>query len=324
MATPIIKTQIGRLLRTAILLIATSILWGDLSVRAQSFRLPDYSSLGNQAINSITQSSPNIFWLGTYDGVYRLDISRDSLLLTKPIDGYGEHISNHLFLDPKGNIWSVGRNQLSVFANGQWEQRQSLNTYQIVRAAFDSRADLWVAYGSQMSPRVLHNSSSDTKTYSLSTGQIRDLVIDSKNRVWVAGKNGISRITDNQVDLINQTDKGESLYELQSMARDGNGFIWVISTFGELFRLDPDSSTITLVNDQTPLNESYHLVSHEDGLWAASKQRICRFFDGKWSVYPQWELKPDTDILELYINSKGDLMLGTTKGLIIHNLSNAD
>ncbi|MGM0589177.1 MAG: ligand-binding sensor domain-containing protein [Bacteroidota bacterium] len=300
------------------------ILLGIQTVGAQSFRLSDYSSLGNQAINSITQSSPNIFWLGTYDGVYRLNTAHDSLSLTKPIDGYGEHISNHLFLDPKGQIWSVGRNQLSVYTDGQWEQRQSLNTYQIVKAAFDSHADLWIAYGSQMSPRVLHNSSSDSKTYSLSSGQIRDLLVDSKNRVWVAGKNGISRITGNQVDLINQTDNGASLYELQSMTRDGNGFIWVISTFGDLFRLDPDSSTVTLVNKQTPLNQSYHLVSQSQQLWAASKQRICRFSDGKWSVYPQWELEPDTDILDLYINQEGGLMVGTTKGLIIHNLSNAD
>jgi signal transduction histidine kinase/ligand-binding sensor domain-containing protein/DNA-binding response OmpR family regulator len=177
---------------------------GMVTFHHQSF---DSTSLTNNLVNSIKVGPGGLLWIGTYDGLsifdpeqFRFgDITQFIPLNEKP--DFGNVLS--IDTDKNGGVW------VSTIANGLF--------------CFDTQSAKTIRY------------KSDKNSGGICSDLVNVVKCDSKGRVWVGTRDGLSLIEKDRVHVSNYRNNpldGFSITSnyINSIIEDRNGTIWVATT----------------------------------------------------------------------------------------------
>lgn len=290
---------------------------------AQSHEFYAFRARGEQAVSSIFEAGPDIYWITTFDGIARIDLASDSLFSIKPGDGVQGHGFTDITEDPEGHLWITGRNVLVRFDGERWYQMPlNRETDLLVGVDSDSKGNIWVAGGlGKFSPLIVKVSRQQALHYGVENGLIQDwisaLLVDHLDQVWAATEFGLNLFDGEEWKRVEVDEDGKYLSNITDLWQDSGTQMWAVSSFGEVFKIDTESQSIREIKPMSPLESLYHVASFEDELWVGSKQSLARLKGGSWEAIPDFDLAPGEEILDMRFSRDGRLLLGTTSGLVI-------
>lgn len=216
--------------------------------------LPDFSGI---RIYTIVRSRDNNYWIGTQNGLYRINLNQSLVdIFTEEVSG-DRHISGNLVYslieDSDGLIWIATLSGLDVFnpLTGKMRHYQknsssnSLCDNFVISLCEDHHGDIWIGTGSYVNRFVKHDS---TFLYygqgnGLPNNRIFEILEDKQRNLWFATGGGLCRL-----DTITGRFRTYSVEEgLQSMefnlracclSRDGEVFFGGMNGFNSFY---PDS-----------------------------------------------------------------------------------
>lgn len=296
-----------------------------LAASAQSHEYYAFRARGEQAVSSVLEVAPDIYWIATFDGIARIDLAGDSLFFIKPDDGVQGHGFTDIAMDPKGHLWTTGRNALVRFDGERWYQIPLTRvTDLLVGIDSDSNGNIWVAGGlGKLSPLILKVSELRATHFDVETGLIQDwiaaLLVDHLDQVWTATEFGLNLFDGQAWRTVEIAEGGKRLSNITDLWQGGSTQVLAVSTFGEVFQIDPESRTVKEIKPKPSLESLYHVARFDDEIWVGSKQSLARLKHGLWKTIPEFNMAPGEELLDMSFSHDGRLLLGTTAGLIIRD-----
>ena len=234
-----------------------------------------------------------------------------------------------LFKDSEGTIWAgTSQSGLYQFSGENFEIHRyfhSPNSLEnIINSIASKDSKLFVATNGGLLIFDLKTGElvKLTTEEGLPHNRIRHVFIDSKGRTWLATRsNGIYHVESKlefTIDL-------RAELEFVSIAEDKEGNLWATTSGDGVFMFNSDSLRYYSINDGLKSNYCYSLVvdknemvwvGHRLGMSMINKQNnIIRTFSVDQGINVNCNLNAVT------INSKGNLVFGTTQGLIFYDHS---
>jgi ligand-binding sensor domain-containing protein/signal transduction histidine kinase len=160
----------------------------------------------------------------------------------------------------------------------------------------------------------------DTRnTAALKSNRISALLVDSKKRLWVGTETGGITLYANGTFSSVSAREGLPNNAISSLYEDQRGIVWVGTDGGGLncFR----NGTFGRYGTENPLLRGavYSIGGGQDGsLWLGTLQGLVHLDDGTSRVYTKADGLPDDYIRSVYVDSPGDVWIGTNGGGISH------
>jgi len=154
------------------------------------------NSLEN-VINAI-DGKENLLWVGTNNGVIRIDIRTGEKTIFTTSDGLPHNKISDVFVDSKSNTWIATRaNGLySVNSNNEYRIRGNF-VLEFVAITEDDNGDLWAATYNDGVFKFLpaEDSAEYFSTYNgLKSGSCYSIINDGQGNIWVGHRLGLSKI----------------------------------------------------------------------------------------------------------------------------------
>lgn len=270
-------------------------------IRFQNISLKD--GLSQSTINCIIKDRQGFMWFGTLDGLNRYDgyVIRDFNLDTTSTGYRPGAAINCLFSDYEGNIWiglrSAGlakydylKGKFIYFENPGLLPDRNVTTITMERQRF-----LWVGTSGGISridlrdTSAIHYRFNALNAHTVNSNDIKKLLIDSANTLWIASKEGINTLN---IKSYNPKDPAFTSFKASS-------------------GLTHDLLTTSV----------YDLHFTRQGLWLATGNGLAKYDPktGKTQHYPYTggSLRgPSSPMLTcLASDLKGNLWIGSTQGL---------
>jgi signal transduction histidine kinase/ligand-binding sensor domain-containing protein len=216
--------------------------------KAFPFTLPELEKVGDaktipEVITSLAQDTRGLIWVGTQQGLVRLDGYRYRKFTHSagnPASLAGDYVYA-LCASKDGRLW-VGTHSdgLSVFdpATEQFQHFAhndklpgSLSAGRISALLEDAGGGIWVAtnQGLDYLPRnanqFIHHRHQPGKPNSLLDDKVRSLLLDKSGRLWVGSVSGLQRLAANGIDF--ETVDGFNGKAIQSLFQAQDGKLWV-------------------------------------------------------------------------------------------------
>lgn len=266
----------------------------------------DEKSLSNNNVLSLFQSKDGIIWIGTRNGLDKLEKENTDFVNIRNI---------------------IGGNGLSdKHVNCFIEENDSL---------------LWV--GTAAGLNLLNRNSHEFQVFKndgqngneLETDYILALFKDSKGNKWVGTrKNGLYKITErNQIKKVKFRNADVSRTSIHYITEDGNGNLWLGTGGKGLLKFEPATNTIKeypTAKDSSGPNHPFVFCILEDSfknMWVGTPTGGLNLFDPISERFIYFQNNPenptslsDDIILSLYEDSDHNLWVGTNGGLNKLNL----
>jgi ligand-binding sensor domain-containing protein/signal transduction histidine kinase len=241
------------------------------------------------------------WWIPTAQGLYRFSGNKSfsELATTKPTrvytvkDGIGAHTIFRLFEDARGDLWFSTVD--SARSNHRWE-RSSDKIYVYMPPesdlpaaagtayANDSAGNLWIGFYLGGVTRYANGQFRwFAEKEGMPTGFVRDIHLDSKNRLWIATNDGLVRVDDPLAEtpqFIKYTmADGLATNQVTTIVEDRWGQIY-LGTGRGIDRLNPDSGKIKHYTTADGLADNFINVSMRDAqgaLWFGTLRGLSRF-----------------------------------------------
>ncbi len=307
-------------------------------------------SLSSDAARTLLVASDGSIWVGTIGGgLNRLDPStqRVTRFRNDPRNSstLASDIVTALHEDTDGTIWvgtDNGLQQLAI-ATGRFSLPDTLAGSPLATARIstirpDGDGSLWVGTFNAGIHRLDLTRSratswrADGRDDALTNDEVRDVLVDSTGRVWVATADGLN--------LLERGDAHFSRYRrsatdptslpdnyVMSLHEDRSGLIWVGTRAGGVSRFNTRSWSFGL---KTPswLDGAYVMAFEEDDLgrlWIGTLGEGLRRYDPRTRQYatlgeifgPRVRL-PDTRVMSLLTDRNGGLWIGTMGRGVLH------
>ncbi|WP_027136582.1 hybrid sensor histidine kinase/response regulator transcription factor [Gaetbulibacter saemankumensis] len=266
-----------------------------------------YTGLDNNRqalILSILKSSKGDLWLGTDEhGLTRIKDKNKVVRYYKDKKGdnyfEGEYIQC-LEEDSKGNIW------IGTYKNGVWVFNIENNTFKKVNVPINTSND------------------------------VRDLLIDSKNRIWVLFSETICVLSERGEFLANLNPSPNGYIEDtdNNICQDSHGALWLNIGKDKLYRFDENLNDITLSNfeeiayfNKEAADNSFNYsirtmtIDHDDNLWLITFSGFVIKYSIKENLYTSYLNSPQFKnyyIISIIEDDNNDLWLGTSNNGLIH------
>lgn len=248
------------------------------------------------------------WWLGATEGLFRFPASScEGLGESRPIERYDSERARlaadvviRLFEDPRGDLWiatvghAVRPDGLSLWSRETGSMRRfgdndGLPTFErhfVSAFAADSAGSVWIGFsGNGGLARYRHGRFERFTTEDgLPAGQIRNLLVDDRGRLWLASyRGGLGRVDDPTVDKpafeVYTTAEGLSGNETHAVVSDRSGLLYVGTAHG-IDRVDPETGWITHfgASDGLPAGEMNAAIRDRNGtLWFTYTTGLVHF-----------------------------------------------
>ena len=294
------------------------------------------TGIDNNAVTSAIETG-NIQWLGTTSGLFRYDKSNKM----PGIFFAGKRIQS-ITTDRQNNTWVAVQNDGLYILNRNaailksYKQQDSmLATKNILRLFTDSRdrifvctetgyfvfssVDKWKSFYQNSQPKTV------TGWYTLNAYE------DSHNNIWLCKHLGID-VLDENLQLIKQISSQYASSPIKrsiitACTEDKNGDTWIATLRSGIYKYHAGTYTQYTTSDGLTSNLVYGITCDDKGrIWSTSPTGINVFVPAEKRFYPlsSHDGLPDDEFLlcALYKNEYGQLLAGSSKGLITINTNN--
>ena len=151
----------------------------------------------------------------------------------------------------------------------------------------------------------------------LADNGVRALLVDRRQRLWAGtSRGGLSRLDGETWDHFDQRD-GMISDEVLALREDSVGRIWVGLEEGGVAMITDDQFRNYTTADGLLHNTVLCIAETPDGaIWLGTSNGLSRWFDGRITTPNLGELTPSRQILDLYVDQKGTLLVGGDFGLL--------
>ncbi len=265
-------------------------------------------------INCITQTSDGYLWIGTrlglvrYNGSSFLDINK---IFRLPIL---ERDVNTIVEDKNGIIWiGTGRGLISYKDNRVrlTEYEKFFDKIEVRSIKIDTYGTMWVA--TQKGLFKISNGNV-TKIPEIKETLIFTLLIDSKNRIWIAESGyGIVLIDNGNFIRFNKKN-GLTDETILSIFEDNKGNIWCGSTTGEITKYrNGYFEPVDEPTEQKNRSIQSFAIDKQNNIWIATTgQGLLRYKDGIFQRYTSKHGLSADAIKSVFIDKENNLWVGTS------------
>ena len=308
------------------------------------------NGLSQSTINCIAKSSDGYMWFGTADGLNRYDGYEFVIYKTDKDDSMS--ISGNKVLtateDKNGNLWFGTTNGLSLYNKDTdnfknfhiIRNKRELIAPERIKVINDKDNKLWISITGDgfglfdLQKGFLKKYVHDEKnSNSLSSSDIMDIYIDSKNRFWIATTNGL-----NLFDIEKETfrhwfpepENPRSIpgANIRSIHEDNHGNMWFASYGGGLCKLvekEDDFEFLRFQHKSTKNILSNKLIistfMSKQGLWIGMQNGGLDYFDMNSNTFKNYinDIQDpaslnNNSVSSIYEEENGNLWIGTYGG----------
>jgi len=262
----------------------------------------------------IEKQSNSLFWIATDNGLYKLE-KTESIWKIKKFEGKPaiENSIRKIFVDDNNNLW------LGTFSDGLIFISNSQVNNNGINYRFDNDMD---------------------ESKILSSNTVHDMIIDSKNRFWVATLNGLNllKFPYQNLDLSGKqkpklefekfvAKENSATYlnsnEINCIYENYDGKIWLATQGGGINIYDPESDVFSHITtiDGLPSNDVQGILPDNNGkLWMSTLDGLVSYniFDDQrfFTVFDAADgIKGETFMVNaFYKASDGQLFFGSDNG----------
>ena len=250
-------------------------------------------------VNSINEDNNNALWVSSYDqGVYVLDTETAKLLRgfetdTKDAHGLLSNQISTMFLDSRGIMW-LGDNGYNKFGLFKYDEKDN---------------------------NFKHYQSNNTDSLTLNSNEIRTIIEDDRNRMWVGTDEGVN-LYDPEKDVFYKTKGGFDISSSRVMTKATKGKVWVATyASGGLSLVGPNINDIEMFGEDKGLlhNDATNLVFDNLGkLWLPTERGLS-VFDTLTKTYTSYFEKDgfqkNGNVNTILKTQNGDIWIGGRNGL---------
>lgn len=213
------------------------------------------NNLSRYSINAIVRDNQDNMWIATPLGAYKYNTLSKELSLLTTLDGLIHNNIYSIFIDSKDNIWfALHGESISVIRNNKIENIKLPDELLGINAnciTEDYDGNIWIGTDGQGIFKM-----SDDKViaqYKASEGLASNycylITVDTKNRIWIGHKNGMS-VFDQKNNSCIVYGKYEGFIGIETnfnaVLKDENDNIWFGTTEG-IVRYDPENDIHNVV-----------------------------------------------------------------------------
>lgn len=307
------------------------------------------NSLLDYAVNTICETDTGIFWIGTREGMSRLDLKKGEFThyVHNP-DSQNSLVDNNVWLitnDSEGHLWIATRNGMSRFdpstkrfSNYTFSptDTNSISNNFVFAIVEDSYKNIWIGGRGGLDRYDLKTSRFyNYKIYpdhpkSIALNGITSLSA-ANNILWVGSYSGLYNIDLEKIDsepVIFKKHLSDTKLTVRSIFTRGDENVWV-GTMGQgLYRYNPFSGqSVNYKNSSRPgaVSEDriMSLYQSEDGvLWIGTSSSGLNKFNisserFRTISFPDNSLSGNFEISAVTEDHKGNLWVGTSEGKLI-------
>ena len=268
------------------------------------------NSLSSSSVTGIIKDDKDRLWISTTEGgidVYDKKTSRFTNLINNKnniANGLDKLETTSIFKDSNGNIligtWESGfyilKKNSKRFKNIN-NSNSKLKSDKVMSFAEDSNGTIWIGtfFGGLYSyntynNKVTHYDSSTFVEYNINTSNIRKVIVDNKDNIWIGTRAGLYRINKNEEDSFSitsfnerfKTILGENISStiVYSLFEDELKNIWIGSLDYGLFKYNYDTDEINWFNnDNGFIHESISSIAQDQNghLWISGNKGLTKY-----------------------------------------------
>tara|TARA_Y100000385_G_scaffold273823_1_gene316185 strand:- start:6174 stop:10310 length:4137 start_codon:yes stop_codon:yes gene_type:complete len=279
-------------------------------------------SLFSKSVTSIKQDKQGRFWIGISDGgvdvydpvketfTHLLDQSNNIAKGLKSSDVVS------LFIDSKHNVWIGTWNSglfllkkgSKIFKNIQIKNSSNiLKSNRIMSFAEDSKGRIWIgsfltglySYNLQ-TETLIHHQSKAFKSLYINSKNIRKVIVDKQDNVWIGTRTGLFKIKDPYSEnpkitgfnsVLNKTTNSRVKFNIiTTIFEDQKNNIWVGTDGDGLCKLNPTTLNVKWFNSLENFDHQSikSILQTQDGnIWLAGNNGISKFdtFSNRFTNY---------------------------------------
>ena len=268
------------------------------------------NSLSSSSVTGIIKDHKDRLWLSTTESgvdVYNENTGEFTNLINKKnniANGLDNLETTSIYKDSRGNIligtWESGFYILSKnskrFKNIK-KNNSKLKSDKVMSFAEDSKGNIWIgtffsglhSYNTY-SNKVTHYNNSEFVKHNINTSNIRKVLVDNKDNVWIGTRSGLYRINKRENENFNitpfndrfKTILGEDITStiVFSLFEDDSNNIWIGSLDYGLFKYNYNNDKIIWYNNENGfIHESISSITQDKNgnIWISGNKGLTKF-----------------------------------------------
>jgi signal transduction histidine kinase/ligand-binding sensor domain-containing protein/DNA-binding response OmpR family regulator len=321
----------------------------------------DTNSLQTSSVTGIEKDNSGKLWISMEGG--GVDVLDPSTKIFKHINvqnskNYSGLTSNNIltvFIDSKENIWLGSWNDgiyflkkgSKTFVNFTSKKTTGLTSDQIFSFSEDSKGVIWIGsymrglhYYDPLKNEFHHCDSKPFVANNLNTANIRKVLVDSRNVIWVATIDGLYQVHKNQnatfsvvsmKDIMSKSIKSNrSINTILSLYESKNKILWIGTAGSGLFSYDGEKNKLAWYTDFPGFQEKLVVAiteSRDGAIWISGKTGITKLdLKNKKAINFSTDdglLSNDFNNNAVFNDKNGDLYFGSYEGINYFNPNKA-
>ncbi|WP_378179887.1 two-component regulator propeller domain-containing protein [Aquimarina sp. SS2-1] len=319
------------------------------------------NSLEAGSVTGIVQDKSGLLWISTDGGgidVYDpnsqkfIHINKYS---TKEFSNLTAYDIQTIFIDSNENVWAGSwsggvfllKNGSKKFINYTVENTKGrLSSNSILSFAEDADGIIWIGtfFGGivsydPISNEFTHYRSKEFTTYGIPTSDVRKVLIDSDNNLWIGTATGLYKVRKSKTDqfsVVSLREKMNSKYQnksdtnhILSIYEGTDGSIWIGTKGAGLCRYNPETDNFIWYNELYELkdeNVSAIIEDEQNNIWISGNNGIHKLDLVKGTIknYNSNDglLSNDFNFNAVFRDKKGTIYFGNYEGIDYFNLKN--
>jgi len=282
-------------------------------------QLNDQSGLPNNRISALYQDREQSIWIGTSSGLFRLREAPFITLTTK--QGLSGNYVRSVLSHSDGSIWVGNSKGLNKIVN---EQVTSINVNQnrslsVLSLAETPQQEVLVGTYNQGLFTTSNNQLEELLTVKtgLPSNEIRSILVDSANNLWVGTASGLAKISpDNTLEIFNKQ-SGLPASFIMTLAEDEFGKVW-IGTGDGIASYDKGAIQTYRLNDKFDAEYAFGFYVEQNTLWMATDRGLIyiNLTTNEMKAVNKENGLPVDKIFQIVIDESNTFWLTSNRGII--------
>lgn len=293
-------------------------------------------SISNNQVYKLFIDRSNVLWCGTDEGLNKLDLYLQPFQYFTFTDKNRKDQVRSIFSVDGKTVW-LGTTKSGIvkhnIINGEGKSvnfnNRSVNSN---RSLLISGNDIW--NGTLAGAIKLNHSLTEYKN-TIEGHAVFTFIKDSKGNIWAGTNNGLYKIKPNgaKINYLNNVSKSDTTPPkfVRSLFEDSSGNIWIGTENSSLVFFDPKKNKFTSISSTRGVGSLFSSIIFsiteypKNVIWVGSESglnKITPLGNGKFSnkSYTEESGLPDKSVNSILPDNKGNLWLGTIKGIVKFNI----